>query len=113
MQQTLQSEADDRPTNAIAERRRRIVRELIGAGLIAVALSWFLVDDVKVWRGPNYGVLLEVRGDLLCEWLYRTDVQSVECSVWRIYDETMQAAPIVLVRTGRHNHVEIGDSDNW
>jgi hypothetical protein len=82
-------------------------------GLLVVALSWFAVIDVKVWRGPNYGILIESRGDLLWEWLYRSDKQSVECSVWRIYDEEMTAAPIVLIRTGRDNHVEFGDGDNW
>ena len=113
MQQTETLESEGNLTNDCSTRRRRIVRTLIGAGLIAIALSWFLVVDVKVWRGPNYGLLLETRGDLLWEWLYRTDKQSVECSVWRIYDEEMIAAPLFLISTGRQNHVQFGDEDNW
>lgn len=112
MQQTLQPDFRATPMN-VAGTRRRIIRNLIGGSLVGVALSSFAVVNVKVWRGPNYGILIESRGDLLWEWLYRADKHSVECSVWRIYEEEMIAAPIVLIRTGGDNHVEIGDGENW
>ena len=67
-------------------KRRRWFRVLFTVVAGTLLLEWWMVRDYRIWRGPNYGVLIEARGDLLWEAIYRTDTQSIECSVWRLYD---------------------------
>ena len=117
MQQTLQTDVESRPKCATAAqrdgKRSRWFRILFTVGVLAWVLEWYMVEGINFWTGPYYGVMIYSRGDLMWETVYRPDTLSVEVSVWRVYDETMQAAPLVLVSTGKVNRVYYGDRDNW
>src|SRR5262245_37374670 len=89
-------------------RRRRLGRTVFALLGVAWLLEWCMVEGVHFWTGPYYGVMVYSRGDLMWETVYRPDTLSVEVSVWRVYDETMQAAPLILVSTGKVNRVYYG-----
>ncbi len=85
-----------------------MIRNLIGAGLIAALALSLLVADLVFWTGvPFYGVCIRTR-DVSFTLVARADTRSLE---WASYRDLRwaEAATLFYVSIGGRNAVQFGD----